>query len=308
MNNILQLRYALEVQRTGSISRAAENLYMGQPHLSRAIRELEESIGISIFKRTTKGVVPTDEGAEFLRHAKDIVTQMDELGAMYKEKHLKRRKFSVTVPRSDYITNAFSETLSELGFECDVHVNYCEANSVAAISNVADNINDVAVIRYPKKYEQYFLRALEEKNLTYKEIKSLRYSVVLSENHPLAQYAAIPCERLSEYPRVAYGDAVIPTMSTTKAKTLMKESDARKFISVYERGSALALLSKIKSAYMLAAEITKDDMEEYSLVQRKLDSSENECCDIFIYREGYKFKSIDNLFFDKLLENAQKII
>ena len=61
--NTTHLKYIIEVEKTGSISRAAENLYMSQPRLSKAIRELEKSVGISIFKRSSKGVVPTTKGA-----------------------------------------------------------------------------------------------------------------------------------------------------------------------------------------------------------------------------------------------------
>ena len=62
--NTQHLKYAIEVERTGSITQAADNLYIGQPSLSKAIRELEESLGIVIFKRTSKGVVPTEKGLE----------------------------------------------------------------------------------------------------------------------------------------------------------------------------------------------------------------------------------------------------
>ena len=65
MNNILHLKYAVEVEKTGSISKAAENLYIAQPHLSKAIRELEGSLGAAIFNRTSKGVVPTKKGEGF---------------------------------------------------------------------------------------------------------------------------------------------------------------------------------------------------------------------------------------------------
>ncbi len=63
--NLLHLKYAAEVSKTKSISKAAENLFMGQPNLSRAIRELEESLGIVIFERSTKGISVTEAGAEF---------------------------------------------------------------------------------------------------------------------------------------------------------------------------------------------------------------------------------------------------
>ena len=67
--NTLHLKYAVEVERTRSISKAAENLFMAQPNLSKAIKELEDSLGITIFQRTSKGVVPTQQGAEFLKYA-----------------------------------------------------------------------------------------------------------------------------------------------------------------------------------------------------------------------------------------------
>ena len=77
--NILHLKYAVEVEQTGSITQAAENLYMGQPNLSKAIRELEKNIGIAIFKRTPKGFVPPARGEEFLITAKKILAKIENL-------------------------------------------------------------------------------------------------------------------------------------------------------------------------------------------------------------------------------------
>lgn len=68
--NLLHLKYAIEIEKTQSINKAAENLYMGQPNLSRAIKELERSMGVKIFQRTSKGMIPTPEGIEFLGYAK----------------------------------------------------------------------------------------------------------------------------------------------------------------------------------------------------------------------------------------------
>ena len=71
--NTLHLKYAVEVERAGSITQAADNLFMAQPNLSKAIRELEEGLGITIFERTPRGVVPTPKGVEFLTRAKEIL-------------------------------------------------------------------------------------------------------------------------------------------------------------------------------------------------------------------------------------------
>ena len=77
MNNILHLKYALEIAKTHSISKAAENLYMGQPNLSRAIKELEDSIGAVIFERSAKGIIVTEDGEKFLQYARRILAQVD---------------------------------------------------------------------------------------------------------------------------------------------------------------------------------------------------------------------------------------
>ena len=97
--NILHLKYAVEVAKTKSISKAAENLYMGQPNLSRAIKELEESLGITIFDRTPKGITLTPQGEEFLQYARRIISQVDEVEQMYKNRASGKQKFSVCVPR-----------------------------------------------------------------------------------------------------------------------------------------------------------------------------------------------------------------
>ena len=78
----MHMKYALEVEKTRSISKAAESLYMGQPNLSRAIKELEESLGITIFNRTRRGIEPTEQGEKFLAYARNIIAQVEEVEAL----------------------------------------------------------------------------------------------------------------------------------------------------------------------------------------------------------------------------------
>ena len=81
--NFLHLKYIAEVERTGSITKAANNLFMGQPNLSKAIKELETETGITIFKRTARGVEPTKKGQVFLEQAKQILSSVEELERLY---------------------------------------------------------------------------------------------------------------------------------------------------------------------------------------------------------------------------------
>lgn len=106
--NLIHLKYAVEVAKTHSISKAAENLYMGQPNLSRAIKELEESLGITIFRRTARGISVTPDGNEFLQRARRIVAQVEEVEEMYQSGSMRKQSFSACVPRASYFSNAFA--------------------------------------------------------------------------------------------------------------------------------------------------------------------------------------------------------
>ncbi len=134
--NFLHLKYAVEVERTRSITKAAENLYMVQPNLSRAIKELEESIGITIFRRTSKGIVPTPQGEEFLTYAKNILGQVEEIESIYKKGDTDKITFNISIPRASYITHAFIKLVASMDMSKEIEINYKETNSLRAIINI----------------------------------------------------------------------------------------------------------------------------------------------------------------------------
>ena len=138
--NILHLKYATEIAKTKSISKAAENLYMGQPNLSRAIKELEEHIGITIFKRTSKGITVTDDGEEFLRYARRIIAQVEQVEDIYINGKRKVQQFSASVPRASYISDAFTEFSKKINTGSPAEFFYKETNSMKTINNVLDSI------------------------------------------------------------------------------------------------------------------------------------------------------------------------
>ena len=111
---IQHLKYALEVERSKSISKAAEKLFVSQPFLSKAIRELEADIGIDIFNRTSRGVIPTKKGEDFLARAKEIMAMVDETENAYKSQKPETYNFEIVVPIACYISQAFVEFVKEL--------------------------------------------------------------------------------------------------------------------------------------------------------------------------------------------------
>ena len=127
--NLLHLKYAIEIEKTQSINKAAENLYMGQPNLSRAIKELERSMGVEIFQRTSKGMIPTPEGIEFLGYAKKILAQVDQVENLFSKNNRNTQKFSISVPRSSYISSAFVNFCSKIDEDKRAEIYYQETNN-----------------------------------------------------------------------------------------------------------------------------------------------------------------------------------
>ena len=152
---LLQMRYILEVERCGSITQAAENLYMAQPNLSKSIKELEDTLGFQIFARTSRGVVPTARGREFLVYARGILNQLQAMEALSQRHDDATQRFSLSMPRAGYIADCFSALVDSLdkGSPMDIRVREASAlhtingayNQITSIDNLA-NLSQIAYI------------------------------------------------------------------------------------------------------------------------------------------------------------------
>ncbi len=293
---IEHLKYALEVEKTGLISKAAENLYMQQPHLSKSIRELEENVGIKIFNRTSKGVVPTKDGAEFLVYAKGIVDQVDEVERMYKRRDVDVHKFDVSVPMACYVSQAFIEFVAEIAESRSIDISYHETNSLLAINSVINSDNNIAIIRYQTIYEKYYMQFLEENNLETEPLWEFEYQLIMSVRHPLAVEKNIEYSDLDGYIEITHGYLTIPSMPMSKAIEMRKRETAKKEIAVFERESQFELLRNIPLTYMWTSPTPANILNTMPLVEKKCNVENNRYKDVVIYRSGYKPNRMEKRF------------
>jgi len=298
--NILHLKYAVEVEKTGSINKAAKNLLMGQPNLSRAIRELEESLGVTLFKRTSKGMSPTPQGEEFLQYARKILAQIDEVEAMYRNRNEDKQMFSISVPRASYIACAFTEFAKSIDTKKQAEILYNETNSMRAISNILQADYKLGIIRYQTTYEEYFKALLHEKGLSHEVIVEFSYQVVMSKHHPLANKSIIKLSYLSEYIEIAHADPYVPLMPQLDAKKAELSEFVDKRIFVFERGSQFDLLSSVTSTFMWVSPIPQRLLDQYGLVQKTCPENKKKYKDVLVYRKGYHFTELDKKFICKL--------
>jgi DNA-binding transcriptional LysR family regulator len=301
------LKYAIEVERVGSISKAAEKFYMSQPHLSKTIRELEGALDIVIFKRTSTGMVPTKKGAKFLTYAKSILTQVDTMmESLVSKDSLRKTAFNIVVPRASYIAYAFTEFIKNLPPDRVLAVDYRETNSVSAVHDVADGENDLGIVRFPVEYENYFVDFLREKDLNFEPIFRFEYLALLSKDHPLAGEDPIDPLKFEDYIEIVHGDTNVPSLLRVKGHSHNKKRD-RKEIAVYERASQLELLKRVPSTYMWVSPMPEGFLTVLGLVQRRCDMPKNYQKDLLVYRNNYYFTNEDRRFISQLKETVKAI-
>jgi DNA-binding transcriptional LysR family regulator len=298
--NLLHLKYAVEVDKTRSINKAAENLYMGQPNLSRAIKELEESLGITIFKRTSKGIIPTPKGEEFLEYAKSILAQVDEMEALYNKKKKGKQEFNISVPRASYITLAFCAFVNTLDQTQEIEVNYKETNALKAINNILQADYNLGIIRYKSVFEPYFANLMNEKGLKSEEIWEFRHHIIMSEGHPLAYKENITYDDLSNYTEIAHGDPYVPFVPASDVKKEEFPDFINKRIFVFERGSQFDLLYNVPSTYMWVSPMPKNLIVRNGLVERVCVDDNHLYKDVLIYKKNYRLTELDRRFIIEL--------
>ena len=125
--NLTDLHYVVEIDKSGSISKAAKELYVAQPNLSKAIKHLEREFGISIFERSSKGVKATREGQKFLEYAKRIIYEIEEMKRDCSDLGKENLSFKITVPRASYISSAFAEFIGMQSKETAIKAEFRKA-------------------------------------------------------------------------------------------------------------------------------------------------------------------------------------
>lgn len=309
--NTIHLKYAVEIEKTGSISQAAENLFMAQPNLSKAIKELEDSLGIVIFERTSKGVRPTAEGKEFLKYAKRILVQLDKMEALYipQKEREERQSLKVSIPRGSYISAGFANFVSHLDMEKGIEITVQETNSLQTIANVADNGFNLGIIRFQTLHENYFMDYLKEKNLASEPVWEFSCLALMSSEHPLAKREEIDVGELKKVSvEIVHGDNAVPYLSTSEINQSAKESDVcHRKVYVYERGSQLELLTRVKNTFMWVSPLPQELLDRYNLVQRRCSLNDYMFKDVLIYSRGYTFTDVDKLFLNKLYEIKNEV-
>ncbi len=297
--NILHMKYAVEVADAGSISKAAQRLFVGQPNLSRAVRELETSLGITIFERSVKGMLPTPEGEIFLSYARKILGQIDEVENYYRAGHPGQQRFSISVPRASYISQAFARFSHSLA-DGPAELFYQETNSLQAIDNILHADYHLGIVRFAADYSRYYKALMEEKELAYERITSFCYVLIFHRQSPLAQKPEIYLRDLEPLVEIAHADPYVPSLPMAEVRRTELSPRVQRRIFVFERAGQFDLLSQNPQTYMWVSPVPKELLDRYDLVQRRCADNTREYRDVLIRRRSYTLTDLDRSFIHEL--------
>ena len=305
--NIIHMKYAVEIAKVGSISKAAENLRIAQPNLSRSIKDLEAELGITIFERSSRGMELTPDGETFIQYASAILAQVQTIENLYKSSSVTLNRFSISVPRGSYIADAFSRFSAKVSDE-QFEIYYHETNSQNAINNILQNNYHLGIIRYAKQYESQFMRLLSDKDLASELITEFHYVLLMNINNPLNKLSNIYLSDLASYVEILHADPFVPSVPLVSVRRSENVTETQRKIYVFERGSQFSILEMNPNTFMWVSPVPSDMKEKYHLTERECQDNDRIYKDVLIYRKGYRLSALDKLFITELIQSKRTCI
>ena len=234
-----QIYYALKVTDTGSISKAAESLFVSQPSLSNAILELESEIGFDIFERTNRGVRLTADGRDFISEARKLYEDYLSLEEKISNKDVHRQRFGVSAQHYSFATKAFSDTVKEYDTE-NYEFAMREEKTSAVIRDVAEGKSEIGVLFRSDYNKDVIKRLLDEKNLEFHSVRKTSAYVYLWKNHPLAGKESLSYDDLKDYTLITFEQE--GSDSNFLAEEILSDIEFPKHIIVTDRSTSTNLM------------------------------------------------------------------
>lgn len=306
--NIVYLRYAITVAKAGSLTKAAEQLFVAQPNLSRAIKELEKELEVTIFDRNSKGIKLTSDGEKLIASGKKILQEIDEVESRFRSRKNNKSVFSVTVPSSGYVAEAFAEFSEELSKEEHCEIFYREAGSKSAVADITDNGCKLGIIRYAARYDKNFKEMLAEKSVSHELIAEFEKVFLVGKNSPLASLESVGANDLGDYTEIAFSDWYVPGITAEEVKTAELVPDVKRRIFVSGLSEMLEILATNPRAFARSCPLSQEIASRYGIVRLRSDDDAEIYKDVLIYPAGYKLTARDRAFIDALCVSKRKCI
>ncbi|NBJ93181.1 LysR family transcriptional regulator [Parablautia muri] len=267
---LTQLKYVIAIADSNSMNEAARMLFIAQPSLSQAVKELEDEIGIILFNRSNRGVKVTPEGEEFLGYARQVTEQYRLIEDRYIEKKNSKKRFSVSMQHYTFAVKAFVELVKQFGmdeYEFAVH----ETKTYEVIDNVKNFKSEIGILYLNDFNRAVLTKLFQESELEFHALLNCGIYAYIWKGHPLAEKEEISLEELDEYPCLSFeqGD----NNSFYFAEEVLSTYAYKRLIKANDRATLLNLMVGL-NAYTLCSGIICESLNGSDFCAVKLKSEE----------------------------------
>ncbi len=296
---IQQLHYIIKIVETGSMNEAAKQLFITQPSLSNAVRDLEREMGIDIFNRNPKGITLTKDGVEFLSYARQVVEQTALLEERYKSKTTHRELFSVSSQHYAFVVNAFVSLLGEADMT-QYELFLRETRTWEIIDDVKNFRSEIGVLFLNSYNRDVLTKMFDDNHLTYTSLFKAHPHIFVSKDNPLANKKLIHLEDLEDFPYLSYDQGI--HNSFYFSEEIMSQIPHKKSIVVSDRATLFNLLIGL-DGYTIATGILNSKLNGDNIVSIPLDV-EDMIDIVYIRHEKANLSKMGEKFIDYLLEEV----
>ena len=282
-----QLKYAIEIARWGSINIAAKKLFISQPSLSNAIKELEKELNISIFQRSNRGVSVTVDGAEFLGYARQIIEQSELMEKRYFNAKPSAQHFSISTQHYAFAVSAFVDLIKEYAND-EYEFELRECRTYEIIDDVKNLRSEIGILYINEFNSKVLNKLFKENNLKFTTLLVARPHVFISVKNPLSRQKIVTLEDLADYPYLSFEQGEYNSFHFSEE--ILSTLSHKKSIIVSDRATLFNLLIGL-NGYTISTGILSADLNGSDIIAVPLDVDE----EITVGWISHKSISLSNL-------------
>ena len=247
--DLQQLFFVVETAKTGSINKAARNLYVSQPNLSKAISGLEKELQLSLFTRTAKGVTPTEEGWEFLQFAQSMLAQFNDMKLHYQNRKNGQQVIRLVTNRIPFVSEILMELYNDtLRDKSRVSVSVKEISSQMICNELVTGSANLAVVSFCQANSRTWIKFLNSQNIEEELLFHNGVDILLREGHPLLALETVTFADLQQYPLIQVFEPSMPPNFSLEIE-MLRYDEFPKIIHANGRGVISGFLSKVDAIY-----------------------------------------------------------
>ena len=257
-----QLKYVIEIASRGSMNEAAKRLFISQPSLSNAIRDLEEELQITIFERTNKGISLTTEGAEFLGYARQVMEQAELLESRYLDAKPSPQHFSVSTQHYAFAVNAFVHLVSKYGLD-EYEFALRETKTHEIIEDVKSLRSEIGILYLNEFNAKVINKLLKAANLQFNSLFKAKPHNFISIKNPLASQSIVTIDQLQHYPYLSFEQGEYNSFHFSEE--ILSTLSHKKSIRVNDRATLFNLLIGL-NGYTISTGVLSADLNGNEII------------------------------------------